>query len=109
MVITFEDFQKLEIRVGTIVKAQEPEGSENILRLTVDLGKELGKRIVFAGIKKFYKTFDLKGKQIVVLTNLAPRKFFGEEGQGMLLAADVDGKPILLTPEKKVKKGSIVR
>ncbi|MBI4129810.1 methionine--tRNA ligase [Candidatus Roizmanbacteria bacterium] len=107
--ITFEDFQKLDIRIGTIVSVSEPEGSEKILRLEVDLGEEIGKRIVFAGIKKFYKPEELLNRQIVVLVNLASRKFFGEDSGGMLLAADEEGKPTLLILEKNVTKGSKVR
>lgn len=109
MHVSFDDFKKLDLRIGTIVEAVKPEGSEKIFRLTVDLGEEIGKRIIFAGLKNYYTIDELKDRQIVVLVNLAPRKFFGEEGQGMLLAADEDGKPVLLQPEKKVKDGSAVR
>lgn len=109
MHVPFDDFKKLDLRVGTIIEVTEPEGSEKIYRLTVDLGEEIGKRIVFAGLKNFYEKEKLEGKQIVVLVNLAPKQFFGEEGQGMLLAVDEDGKPTLLKPDKKVKNGSIVR
>lgn len=104
--ITFADFKKLDMRIATVVDVAIPQGSEKLYRLTVDLGESLGKRIIFAGLKKHYKVNELKGRQIVVLTNLLPKAFFGEEGQGMLLAADEEGVPIILVPEKKVKNGS---
>lgn len=106
--VPFSDFQKLDIRVGTILDVTLPEGSEKLYRIVVDCGEELGKRIIFSGIKNFYTPEELMGKQIVVLLNLQPRSFFGEEGQGMLLAAD-DEKPILLTPQGSAKNGSKVR
>lgn len=106
--ITFEEFQKLDIRVGTIKNVMIPEGSEKLYRLEVDCG-ESGIRIVFAGIKNFYSAEELIGKQIVVLTNLASKKFFNEDSGGMLLAADEEGKPIFLQSEKSVKNGSKVR
>jgi len=106
--ITFEEFQKLDIRIGTIKNVTIPEGSEKLYRLEVDCG-ELGTRIVFAGIKNFYSADELAGKQIVVLTNLAPKKFFNEDSGGMLLAADEEGTPVILTTEKPVKNGAKVR
>ena len=109
MTIGFSDFQKLDIRIGTIVDISVPEGSNKLYRLTVDLGDILGKRTIFAGLKNHYETDELAGRQIVVLVNLEPKEFFGEKGEGMLLAADEDGKPILLQPEKKVTEGSMVR
>ena len=106
--IPFSDFQKLDIRVGTIIEVTAPVGSEKLYRIVVDCGDELGKRIIFSGIKNFYTPEELMGKQIVVLLNLQPRSFFGEEGQGMLLAAD-DEKPVLLTPQDQAKNGSKIR
>ena len=106
--IPFSDFQKLDIRVGTILEVTLPEGSEKLYRIIVDCGEELGKRIIFSGIKNFYSPEELMGKQIVVLLNLQPRSFFGEEGQGMLLATD-DEKPIFLTPNQTAKNGAKVR
>lgn len=107
--VSFDEFKKLDVRVGTILTVTEPEGSEKIYRLEVDLGEAIGKRVVFAGVKKFYTPEELLNRQIVVLVNLAPRKFFGEESGGMLLAADEEGIPILLMPEKKVAEGTTIR
>ncbi len=108
-IIHFSDFQKLDMRVATVVEVTLPEGSEKLYRIVADCGEELGKRIIFSGIKNFYTPEELMGKQIIVLLNLAPRKFFGEEGQGMLLAADDDGTPVILSPAKSVKDGTSIR
>src|SRR3989338_3366543 len=94
--ISFPEFQKLDIRIGTVVSVSIPEGSQKLYRLEVDCG-ELGTRTVFAGIKNAYQIDELKGKQIVVLTNLASKKFFNEDSGGMLLAASgEEGAPVIL-------------
>jgi methionine--tRNA ligase beta chain len=107
MTITFEDFKKIDLRVGKILEAEKIEGSEKLLKLIVDLGKE--KRQLVAGIGKYYRPEDLIGKEIVVVANLEPKKIMGIESQGMLLAADKDGEPVILIPEKEVFPGTIVR
>lgn len=104
--ITFEDFKKLEIKIGTIVEAEPVENSEKLIKLQINLGDE--KRQILAGIAQFYKAEELIGKQVPVLVNLEPRKMAAEESNGMMLAADVDGKPILLSPSEKIPAGSIV-
>ena len=77
------------------------------IRLAVDFGSE--KRQVVAGIAEFYQTAQLIGKEIPVLVNLEPRTIRGTESHGMILAADVEGKAVLLHPEKEVPPGSIIR
>jgi len=104
MAIAFDDFKKIDLRIGKILKAEKIEKSEKLLKLVVDLGKE--KRQLVAGIGKFYKPEDLIGKEIVVVANLEPKRFMGVESQGMLLAADEDGEPIILVPEKEVSPGT---
>lgn len=104
--IRFEDFQKLDVRVGRIEKAEKMEGTDKLLKLEVNLGSE--KRILVAGIAEQYSPETLLGKQIVVLANLEPKTLKGVESQGMLLAADDEGKPILLQPEKEVPEGTRV-
>ncbi len=106
--ITFEDFQKLDLRVGKITVAENVEGSDKLLRLLVDLGPEIGERQIVAGIVQFYQPEDLIGQQIVVVVNLEPKIFKGLESQGMLLAADDKG-PVLLSPDKEVAPGTKVR
>lgn len=104
---TIDDFQKLAIKIGTIRSAEKIEGSSKLLKLDVDLGHE--KRQILAGIGEKYKPEDLKGKQIPILANLDPRMMMGLESQGMILAADINGDPVLLHPDKKVANGATVR
>jgi methionine--tRNA ligase beta chain len=107
MTIKFDDFQKIDLRVGKVLEAEKVEKSEKLLKLIVDLGNE--KRQLVAGIAKFYKPEDLIGKEIVVVANLEPKNLMGIESQGMLLAADVEGEPVILIPEKEIPPGSIIR
>jgi methionine--tRNA ligase beta chain len=104
--ISFDEFKKLDLRVAKVIRAEKIEGSRNLLKLEIDLGSE--KRQIVAGISQFYKPVDLIGKEIVVVANLEPKKLMGIESQGMLLAADVDGEPIILIPEKEVPPGTVV-
>ncbi len=117
--ITIDDFQKLNIRIGTVKEATVPEWSHWVMKLDVDFGKEIGKRIIFAGIMKFFKPDDLKGKQFPFVVNIEPKKI-GPEGdfsQGMILAVDLvedkdkpeEGRPILFEIPEKVPNGTKVR
>lgn len=106
--ITYEQFTQMDIRIGTIESAEEVEGADKLLKLIIDLGTE--KRQILSAIKEFVSDIQsLVGKQIPVLVNLEPRMMRGLESQGMMLAADVDGTPILLHPEKTIPAGSIVK
>jgi len=105
--INFEEFQKIDLRVGKIIEAERIEGTEKLLKLKVDLGEE--KRQLVAGIAKFYQPENLIGKEIVIVANLEPKTFRGIESQGMLLAADVEGRPVILKPDKEVPPGTKVR
>jgi methionyl-tRNA synthetase len=105
--ITIEEFQKLDIRIGKVVKAEKIPGSKKLLRLEVDIGNEV--RQVVAGIAEVYRPEDVEGKTVVILVNMKPAKLMGVESRGMILAADIGGKPILLTPEKEVEPGTKVR
>lgn len=105
--ITFDDFKKLDLRVGKIVKAEPIVGADKLLRLEVDIGSET--RQLVAGIAEQYTPEALIGREIVVLVNLEPRVLKGVESQGMLLAADDNGTPVLLAPDREVPPGSIVR
>jgi len=104
--INFEEFQKIDLRVGKIIEAEKIEGTDKLLKLKVDLGEE--ERQLVAGIAKFYQPEDLIGKEIVVVANLEPKTLRGVESQGMLLAADVEGKPVLLKPDEEVPPGTKV-
>ena len=102
--ISYEDFKKLDIRVGLVENVEKVPKADKLFKLTVNIGTE--KRTIVAGLAEFYKAEDLKGKKIIVLTNLEPRNLKGITSQGMLLAAE-DGKIIsILTPEKDVSPGS---
>lgn len=104
--ITFDDFAKLEIKIGTITTAEKVENADKLLKLEVDLGDE--KRTIVSGIAQWYKPEDLIGRQVPVLTNLEPRNFKGVESQGMIIAADNEAA-ILLHPDKEVPPGTKVR
>lgn len=103
-IVKYDDFAKLSLKVGTIKKVEDVEGADKLLKLTVNTGEE---RVILAGIKQHYKKEELKGKQIIVICNLEPRKMKGIESQGMLLAAvsEDHSQVILLSPEKKAGEG----
>ncbi|MDI6827621.1 MAG: methionine--tRNA ligase subunit beta, partial [Armatimonadota bacterium] len=105
--ISFEEFKKLDLRVGRIIAADKVAGADKLLLLTVDLGTE--QRPIVAGIAQWYSPEELVGREIVVVANLAPAKIRGVESRGMLLAADVEGTAVLLQPDKDVPPGSSVR
>ncbi|MCL4366230.1 methionine--tRNA ligase subunit beta [Patescibacteria group bacterium] len=101
--ITYDDFVKVELKVGTVLEAESIEESEKLIKLKVDLG-ESEPRQILAGVKQWYKPEDLIGKQVVVVANLEPRMIMGLESQGMLLAAD-GKKPVFLKPSSKTPPG----
>lgn len=105
--ISFDDFQKMDMRVGTVLQAQRVEKSKKLLKLQVDTG--IDTRTVMSGIAEHFSPEEITGKQVTILVNLAPRKIMGVESQGMILmAADVDGKLRLLQPNEKVGAGAAV-
>ena len=105
--ISFQDFQKLDIRIGKVTGAGKVEGTDKLVKMDIDFGSE--QRQVIAGIADVYSPEDLVGKELPVLLNLEPRKIRGIESQGMILAADAAGKPVLLHPDREVSPGSMVR
>lgn len=118
-IITFDDFAKLDIRIGTVVKAEVPEWSHWVMKLTVDLGPEIGERTIFAGIMKHYKPELVEGKQFPFVVNITPKKIgpAGDYSNGMMMAADwvkdkdkpEEGVPVLFKLTKKVPNGTKVR
>lgn len=107
--IKFEDFEKLDIRIGKILKTEKAEGTDKLMKMQVDFGKE--KRQIVASIAEFYNPKDLAGKECPFLFNLEPKKIMGHESRGMLLAVDAGGNRsdcILLHPNKKVRPGAKV-
>ena len=105
--VSFAEFKKLNLRIGKILTVEDIEGLDKIYKLTVDVGEEKP-RTILAGIKEFLKPQDLEGKNIVVVANLEPKEVRGVLSEGMLLAAEVDGKPILITLESEVEPGTPV-
>ena len=106
--ITIDDFMKVELRVGEVLAAESVPNATKLLRLTIQLGEE-DVRTILAGIAEYYQPDQLVGQKVVVVANLQPRKMRGIESQGMLLAADVDGRAVLLKPDADAPVGSRVR
>lgn len=111
--INFEDFIKLEIRIGKILSAEKVEGSDKLLKLGVDFGKtETGEAItrqIIAGIGKIYAPEALIGKECPFAYNLAPRMLKGLESQGMILCPSNENGPVLLHPDNEVPPGSLIK
>lgn len=136
LLMTIEEFQKVDLRVGRVVSAERVEGSEKLLKLQIDIDPTTQKRSVetsplsldssaealaktedssemnkprqiLAGIAKTYAPEELVGKEILIIANLEPRMMMGMESQGMVLAAHGEhGEPILIMPEREVPPGS---
>ena len=105
--ISFDDFQKIDLRVAKIIEAEKLPFSDKLLKLKVDIGEQ--QRQIIAGIGKYYQPEQLIGKEIVVVANLEPKIIKGIASEGMLLAADEQGEPVLLEPQKNVTPGAKVR
>lgn len=107
--ILYEDFAKLDLRIGQISTAQAVAGSNKLLKLEVNIG-DVSIQIL-SGISQYYSPEEIIGKQVVIITNLEPRLIMGIESQGMLLAVDSDlqgSRPVLLIPDQEVAPGSRV-
>lgn len=106
--IEFADFEKLDIRVGTVLECQKVPKADKLLQFLLDDGLE--KRTIVSGIAKHYNPEELVGKQVCFIANLAPRKLKGIVSEGMILSAeDHDGSLAVVSPQKKVKPGSEVK
>ena len=103
-----KEFQRMDIRVGRVLKAERVPETKKLIVLEIDIGEEKPRRMV-AGIAEYYKAEELVGKNLVVLANLEPKKIRGIISNGMILAADVNGRPYILTVEDEVPPGSPVR
>ena len=104
----FENFEKMDLRVGTVKECVKVEKSDKLLRFVIDDGLET--RTIVSGIAKFYKPEELVGKQVCFIANLPPRKLRGIESQGMILSAEnPDGTLSLLTPDRKCADGACVK
>jgi len=106
--IQYDDFAKLDLRIGTITAAEKVQKADKLLRLTVDLGFE--QRTIVSGIAQHFEPEALTGKQVMVVANLAPRKMRGIESQGMILTAEQpDGRLVLVNPDSFATNGSTVK
>lgn len=105
MEISFQNFQKLDMRIGKVLEANQIPGSQNLIRMIVDFGTE--KRQAVAGLLQWYKPEELVGKKYAFILNLQRRRFMGVESQCMILAAEDDEENVVcLQPEKDVAEGS---
>jgi methionine--tRNA ligase beta chain len=105
--ISFEDFKKIDARVGTVTFVERVPRTEKLYKILVDLGP-LGVRQTVSSLVGYYEPEELKGKRVVFLYNLRPTKFAGEVSQGMLLAAEQDSKLALLITDREIPNGARV-
>ncbi|NOQ56324.1 MAG: methionine--tRNA ligase [Nanohaloarchaea archaeon] len=104
--VTYEEFSKLKFKVGTVVDVKDHPEADKLYVLSVDLGTEV--RQIVAGMKAYYKPDEMKGKQVIVVSNLKPAKLRGIESQGMVLAAEKGKDVVLLSVDKMIKNGANV-
>ena len=102
--ISFKEFKKLKIRVGTIVEIEKVPGSDKLYKMQVDMGDET--RQIVTGLVDYYDQEELMGKVIIVVANLKPAKIFGQWSYGMLLAAEIDNDLALLTVDREISNGA---
>lgn len=103
--ISYDDFAKIEVRIGTVLAAELVPETDKLIKCTVDFG-EFGTRTIVSGIAQWKTPEELVGKQLPYITNLAPRMLRGVESQGMLLALSDTAGLALLVPERAVEKGT---
>ena len=103
--ITFQEFKKLDARVGTVTQVEHVPRTEKLYRILVDLGP-LGVRQTLSSLVGYYEPNELMGRRVVFLYNLKPTKFSGEVSQGMLLAAEQENKLALLTTDREIPNGA---
>jgi methionyl-tRNA synthetase len=105
--ISIEDFSKVQMRVGQILEAEKIENSRKLIKLRVDIGTEV--RQVVAGIAEVYEPASLVNKKVVLVANLKPARLMGIESNGMIVAASVDGNPVLATFTENVPNGALLK
>lgn len=105
--ITFNDWKKLDIRVGKILEVQDHPSADKLLVMKVDIGNEV--RTIVAGIKNYYTKKELKGRRVVVFVNLEQKELRGIKSEGMILAAVKDDKVVLISPEKDIDIGAVIQ
>ena len=105
--VSFEEFLKMDLRIGKIGKAEPVAGAKNLIKMIIDVGGET--RQAVAGIAQWYSPSDLEGKRVAVIVNLQPKRMFGIESNVMILAAEDEKTVSLLLPDREVKVGSKIR
>jgi methionine--tRNA ligase beta chain len=106
--VSYDEFSKLDIRIGTVRAAERVEGTDKLIKCTVDFG-DMGERIIVSGIAQWKHPEELMGKQFPYVVNLAPRVLKGVESQGMLLAASDEAGVALLRAERELPPGTKLR
>lgn len=107
--VGIEVFKEIDLRVAKITAVEDHEGARKpMYKISLDLGPEIGQRIVVAGIKSFYSREELVGKSVICVANLEPKQIAGVESHGMLLAAEDEQTVCLLTLDREVKPGSSI-
>jgi methionyl-tRNA synthetase len=104
--VSIREFKRLDVRIGTIVEVEKIPGSDKLYRQKVDMGDHI--RQIVSGLAEYYKPEELRGMRIAVVCNLKPAKIFGNVSNGMLLAAERDGKLALLTTDREIPNGAKV-
>lgn len=108
--ISFEDFEKLDLRVGKVLEAFAPAWSQKAIQFKIDFGEEIGEKTILAGIKEDFRAEDMVGKQYIFVANLAEKKMGESISSGMMLmAVDENDKPTLIEVNDTVKPGTVVR
>jgi methionine--tRNA ligase beta chain len=105
--VSFENFKKIDMRTGVIVEVERVPNTKRLYKVKVDLG-ELGVKQTVSGLVGYYTEEELLEKNVIFLTNLEPAKIAGEISEGMLLAAEMGNKVVLLTTDKEIEKGARV-
>ena len=108
-IIEYGDFEKLDLRVGKVLAASEPEWSNKLIEMKVDFGQELGARTILAGLRRFVKFSDLIGNKYVFIVNLAERKLGQGISRGMMLAAGGDLAHLPLRVDDSIAEGSSIK
>ena len=104
--IPYEDFAKLDIRIGTVIAAELVPDTDKLIKCTVDFGEEMGQRTIVSGIAEWKRPEELVGRQFPYIVNLTPRILRGIESRGMLLAASDQSGVALIAPEREVPRGT---
>jgi len=107
-IVSFDDFSKMDLRIGKINKAEPVSGSRNLVKMLIEVGNGDIRQAV-AGIAQYYNPKELEGKQVAVIANLQPKRMFGIESNVMILAAEDEKTVSILLPDRPVRVGSKIK